>query len=150
MITPPLSVPLDDQTRSRLEAAAAAAGLPVEAYAHDILQSALSPGVREGAAIFEGGPTRALNVTLSEAMADRLSEAAEDSGLDLDRYVGELIIDTFEPRDPMDLRTSRARVFQNAAAGAALADYDRTGVSVSLAEAFASVDRALAALPNDR
>lgn len=95
-------------------------------------------------------PTRTLSVTVSEAMADRLREAAEDSGLDLDRYVGELIIDTFEPRDPLDLRTSRARVFQNAAAEAALAEYDRTGLSVSLEDAFASMDRALTALPKRR
>ena len=54
MSTPPLTVPLDGQTRLRLEAAAAAAGLSVEAYARDILHSALSPGVHDGAAIFEG------------------------------------------------------------------------------------------------
>jgi len=51
----PLTIELDESTRARVEAAAAAAGLSVEAYVREILRAAVSsPGVAEGATAFEG------------------------------------------------------------------------------------------------
>lgn len=55
MADPSLTLQFDDRTFARLKAAAASAGMPVEAYVRDILEAALSrPGVQEGAATFEG------------------------------------------------------------------------------------------------
>lgn len=55
MTTRPLTIELDESTRARLEVAAAAAGLSVEAYVLEVVRAAVSsPGVAEGAATFEG------------------------------------------------------------------------------------------------
>lgn len=50
----PLTLPLDAATLARAEAAAASEGLSVEQWAAEVLNAALSPGVRETAAPFEG------------------------------------------------------------------------------------------------
>ncbi len=50
-----MTIELDESTRARLEAAAAAAGLSVEDYVLEVVRAAVSsPGVAEGAAAFEG------------------------------------------------------------------------------------------------
>ncbi len=51
----PLTIELDEPTLARVEAAAAAAGLSVEAYVVEVINAALSsPGVAERGAAFEG------------------------------------------------------------------------------------------------
>ena len=89
----------------------------------------------------DGAPTRTINVTLPQAMADRLDEAAQGSGMDMDRYLGELIADSLG-MGQSELQDSRAYAFQEAAARKALEDYDRTGEWVSPDDAFSAVTRA--------
>ncbi len=55
MADPFLTLQLGAETFARLEAAAAAAGQPVESYVRKILETVLEPpGMQEGAASFEG------------------------------------------------------------------------------------------------
>ncbi len=90
----------------------------------------------------DGAPTRTLSVTLPRTMADDLEEAAQDSGMELDRYLGELIADVFG-EGPSRRQDGAARAFQESAASAALEAYDRTGEWVGPDDAFAAVDSAL-------
>lgn len=90
----------------------------------------------------DGAPTRTLSVTLPRAMADDLVQAAHDSGMELDRYLGELIAEIFGD-GPSRRPDSDARAFQESAASAALEAYDRTGEWVGPDDAFDAVDRAL-------
>lgn len=100
MDRPPLTVELVPAILSRVEAAAAAAGLSIEAWVAAVIADALSPtGVAEDAARFEAA----------------------------------------------DLRTDAARRDQREQARIALAEYDRTGVSIPLEEALATFDDALEA-----
>jgi hypothetical protein len=83
----PLTLPLDDATLARVEAAAAAEGLSVEVWmARRIAEALPPPGVAEDAA----------------------------------------------PFDLADPRTGAAKLYQREQARIALAEYDRTGVSIPL------------------
>lgn len=100
MDRPPLTVELDATILSRAEAAAAAAGLSLEAWVVAVIADALSP-----------------------------TGVAEDAS-------------PFEAADP---RTGTARRYQREQARIALADYDRTGVSIPLEDALRTFDDALEA-----
>lgn len=96
----PLTILLDAAILSRAEAAAAAAGLSIEAWVAAVIADALSPaGVAEDASPFEVA----------------------------------------------DLRTEAARLYQREQARIALAEYDRTGVSIPLEDALRTFDDALEA-----
>lgn len=96
----PLTLQLDAATLARVEAAAAAEGLSVEAWmARCIINALPSPGVAEDAA----------------------------------------------PFDLADPRTEAAKLYQGEQALIALAEYDRTGVSIPLEDALRTFDDALEA-----
>ncbi len=92
----------------------------------------------------DGAPTRTISVTLAKSMADRLDEAAQHSGMELDRYIGELIAGVLGA-ERLEFQDSHALPFQESAARSALNEYGRTGEWVSPDDAFAAVDRALTA-----
>ena len=59
MVERPLKIELDELTAARLETAAAAASLSVEAYVMEVIKAALSsPGFAEDAGVFDGPDDR--------------------------------------------------------------------------------------------
>lgn len=95
-----------------------------------------------------------LIVPLAPAILSRAEAAAAAAGLSIEAWVAECIVDALPPTgvaevaspfDAADLRTDAARRFQREQARIALAEYDRTGVSIPLEEALATFDDALEA-----
>lgn len=89
--------------------------------------------------------TRTFTLTLDEETARRLDAASQAEGLSVDAFVARLIEQHLTPtglsEDPAvfeaaDHRTDAARQWQREQADIAFAEYDRTGVSISLEDAL--------------
>lgn len=134
----------------RLDAAAGSAGLSVEDFVVRLVkQRVASDGMREDPVVFQSvqskseqeATRRNYAVSLDATVADRLEKTAYDAEDDVEAF----LIDLISCR-VVDVRTDAARTWQREQARIGLAEYDRTGVSYSLEEAFAILDQKRASI----
>jgi hypothetical protein len=141
---------LSEDIARRLDAAAGVAGLSVEDFVVRLVeQRVASDGMREDPVVFQSVHSeseqettrRNYAVSLDATVADRLEQTACDADHDVEAFLIDLISCWV-----VDVRTDAARTWQREQAKIALAEYDRTGVSYSLEEAFAILDQKRASL----